>query len=70
MVQVMREADIEVAGEADTDILDKNTQVRSWVHIPISGSQEANVAAAVERKSSKVDQAPRDGTVAEGAMEM
>jgi platelet-activating factor acetylhydrolase len=70
MVQVMREADIEVAGEADTDILDKNTQVRSWVHIPISGSQEANVAAAMERKSSKVDQAPRDGTVAEGAMEM
>jgi platelet-activating factor acetylhydrolase len=70
IVQVMREADIEVAGEVDTDILDKNKEVRSWVHIPLGGSQEANVAAAVERRSSKVDQAPRDGTMEEGAMEM
>jgi platelet-activating factor acetylhydrolase len=70
MVQVMREADIEVAGEVDTEILDKNKGVRSWVHIPLSGSQEANVAAAVEKRSSKADQAPRDGTMEEGAMEM
>jgi platelet-activating factor acetylhydrolase len=70
MVQVMREADIEVAGEVDTEILDKNKEVRSWVHIPLGGPQESNVAAAVERRSGKVDQAPRDGSIEKGAMEM
>ena len=71
MVQVMREADIEVAGEMDTEILDTTKKVRSWVHIPVGGAQEANVAAAVERRSSGVNQAPRDSMTEEGAdMEM
>lgn len=71
MVQVMREADIEVAGEMDTEILDTNKKVKSWVHIPVGGSQEANVAAAVERRSSGASQAPRDNMTEEGAaMEM
>jgi hypothetical protein len=40
------------------------------VHIPLGGPQESNVAAAVERRSGKVDQAPRDGSMEKGAMEM
>jgi platelet-activating factor acetylhydrolase len=71
MLQVMREADIEVAGEMDAEILDKSKKVRSWVHVPVGESQEANVAAAVERRSSGVNQAPRDHMTQEGAaMEM
>jgi platelet-activating factor acetylhydrolase len=71
MVQIMREADIEVAGEMDSEILDTTKKVRSWVHIPVGGSQEQNVAAAVERRSSGVNQAPKDNMTEEGAaMEM
>jgi platelet-activating factor acetylhydrolase len=71
MVQVMREADIEVGGEVDTEILDKNKKVRSWVHIPVGGSQEQNILAAVEKRSGGANQAPKDNMTAEGAaMEM
>jgi hypothetical protein len=55
----------------DSEILDSTKKVRSWVHIPIGGSQEQNVAAAVERRSSGVSQAPKDSMTDEGAaMEM
>ena len=71
MVQIMREADIEVVGEMDKEILDTTKKVRSWVHVPVGVAQEANVAAAVERRSSGVNQAPRDSMTEEGAaMEM
>lgn len=71
MIQVMREADIEVSSEMDTEILDKTKDVRSWVHIPVGGSQEANVAAAVEKRSGSANQAPIDSMSEEGAaMEM
>lgn len=71
MVQVMREADIEIGGEMDTEILDATKKVRNWVHIPVVESQESNVAAAVERRSSGVNQAPKDNmTEAGAAMEM
>jgi platelet-activating factor acetylhydrolase len=71
MVQVMREAEIEVGREADAEILDKNKNLRNWVHVPVGGAQEANVAAAVERRSGGGNQAPRDKLSEEGAaMEM
>lgn len=70
MVQVMREADIEVAGETDPEILDTSKKVRSWVHIPVGGAQEANVVAAVERRSSGANQAPKDSMTEGAALEM
>lgn len=73
MVQVMREAGIEVAGAEDRDILDTGKNVRSWVHIPVGNVEASPVDApgAVERRASKADQAPRDvGAEAGAAMEM
>ena len=73
MVQVMREAGIEVAGAEDRDILDTGKSVRSWVHIPVGNVEASPVDApkAVERRASKADQAPRDAGAEEGAaMEM
>lgn len=60
MVQVMREAGVEVAGEADGGILAKEGGgVRGWVCVPVGGDLEAE--GAVERRLSGGDQSPRDG---------
>lgn len=66
MVQVMREAGIEVAGETDTEILQNESGLKSWVHIPVG----ADVTGAVERRLSGADQAPRDIGSQVGEMEM
>lgn len=71
MVQVMREADIEVGDASDSEILDTKTKLRNWVHVPLGASQEGNVAAAVGRKLSSANQAPNDSVaVGTGSMEM
>ncbi|KAM0719812.1 hypothetical protein Q7P37_003947 [Cladosporium fusiforme] len=56
MVQVMRESGIEVGGEADAEILNKEAEIGNWVHVPLGG----DVTGAVERRLSGHDQAPRD----------
>jgi len=40
MVQLMRESGIEVAGEDDFEILDGDSDIRSWVPIPDENSQD------------------------------
>jgi platelet-activating factor acetylhydrolase len=71
MVQVMREAGIEIGDESDSEILDADKQLRNWVHIPLGGSQDANVPAAVGSKLSSANQAPNDSAaVGAGSMEM
>lgn len=73
MVQVMREAGIEVAGAEDREILKTGKSVRSWVHIPLGNGETSalDVPKAVERRASKAEQAPRDAGVEDGAaMEM
>lgn len=67
MVQVMREAGIEVCGEADTTVLNKDVDVGNWIHVPLDGDTEG----AVERRLSGHDQAPRDsGATKTEEMEM
>ncbi|KAK4503742.1 hypothetical protein PRZ48_004657 [Zasmidium cellare] len=70
MVQTLREAGIEVAGPNDAEILDKNNEVRRWVHIPVEDEAEATNAeaiAAITRKLSIISTTgrsiapPRDG---------
>jgi platelet-activating factor acetylhydrolase len=71
MVQVMREAGIEIGDRSDSEILDADKKLRNWVHIPLGGSQEANVPAAVGRKLSSANQTPNDSAaVGSGSMEM
>lgn len=65
MVQVMRESGIEVGGEADTEVLNKEAKVGNWVHIDLDG----DVTGAVERRLSGHDQTPRD-SMAAGAEEI
>lgn len=70
MVQVLRESGIEVAGENDAEILDKNSEIRRWIYIPVEDEQEANneqAIAAITRKLSIISTTgrsiapPRDG---------
>lgn len=68
MVQVMREAGIEVSGEEDAEILDNNGGVSRWVAIPIEDEALAtsdDALTTLDRKlsiaSSKVAPTPRDG---------
>lgn len=71
MVQVMREAGIEIGDESDEEILDADKKLRNWVQIPLGGSQEANVPAAVGRRLSSANQTPNDSVaVGAGSMEM
>lgn len=65
MVQIMRDSGIEVGGETDTEVLNKEAEVGNWVHVALEG----DVTGAVERRLSGTDQAPRDG-MATGAEEM
>lgn len=67
MVQVIREAGIEVEGEDDKDILDKNAGVRRWISIHVE-DDEANDKGAlmsINRKLSVTSVTsvarPRDG---------
>ncbi|KAH9818152.1 acetylhydrolase [Teratosphaeria destructans] len=57
MVQVIREAGIEVAGEDDKEILDKESGIRKWVPIPIDEEEERQTSRpgalqAIDRKLS------------------
>nr|POE80050.1 putative phospholipase a2 [Quercus suber] len=54
MVQVLRENGIEVSGEDDKAILDKNGGLRRWINIPLSEDQATNRGAleTVNRKLS------------------
>lgn len=70
MVQTLRESGIEVAGENDAVILDKSSEIRRWVHIPVEDEAEATNAeamAAITRKLSIISSTgrsiapPRDG---------
>lgn len=72
MAQVLRECGIEVAGEADTEILDKDSEIRRWIHIPVEDEDEVDnkeAIAAIERKLSIISTSgrsiaparPRDG---------
>ena len=71
MVQVMREAGVEIGDESDEEILDADKKLRNWVQIPLGGSQEANVPAAVGRRLSSANQTPNDSVaVGAGSMEM
>ena len=45
MVEVMREAGIEVASEADEDILRTDSKIRSWMAVPL---KNARATAVVE----------------------
>ncbi|KAF2765196.1 hypothetical protein EJ03DRAFT_369752 [Teratosphaeria nubilosa] len=57
MVQVIREAGIEVAGENDKEILDKESGIRNWVPIPVDEEDERQTSRpgalqAIDRKLS------------------
>lgn len=68
MGQMLRESGIEVAGEDDKEILDKDGEIRRWIHIPIEDEKQATspeALKAITRKlsivSSKSMPSPRDG---------
>lgn len=56
MVQVIREAGIEVAGSADLEILTKDGEIRRWISVPVSGDEEQasrpGALGAIDRKLS------------------
>lgn len=70
MVQTLRDAGIEVAGENDDEILNRDSEIRRWIHIPVEDEAEATNAqamAAITRKLSIISSTgrsiapPRDG---------
>ncbi|KAK5113925.1 hypothetical protein LTR62_003048 [Meristemomyces frigidus] len=58
MVQVIREAGIQVSGEEDAEILDKEGEVRRWIRIPVEDELNAKDASrpgalrSIDRKLS------------------
>ena len=77
MVQIIREAGIEVPGDDDKEILDKNGGLRKWINIPVEEESEAtNVTAlnTINRKlsitSTKSVASPRDGMTMGQKMEI
>ena len=69
MVQVLREAGIEVAGEDDRAILDVEGDIRRWIPIPVERSEDmamdSGALNVVNRKLS-TDPVRLDGMIAEG----
>ena len=64
MIQLVREAGIEVAGEDDTEILDTQAGIRRWICVPVHDEDEvADPAAldAVDRKLSTTSAQSKDG---------
>ena len=77
MVQVIREAGIEIPGEDDKEILDKACDIRRWINIPADDESEATNAGAlhmVNRKlsitSTRSIAPPRDGMTMGQKMEI
>ena len=77
MVQVIREAGIEVAGENDQEILNKDSGLRRWISVPVEDEDEATndgALNAIDRKlsvtSMKSNAAPRDGMTMGQKMEV
>ena len=62
MVQVVREAGIEVAGEEDKEILDPQSGIRRWVPVSDEGADNAALGE-VDRKLSLTSSGGGDGTV-------
>jgi platelet-activating factor acetylhydrolase len=69
IVQMLREAGIEVAGESDEDILKTESGIPRWISIPVEDEDEIQATntgalAAVDRKLSvgsiKGNAAPKD----------
>jgi platelet-activating factor acetylhydrolase len=67
MVQVVREAGIEVAGEDDKEILEPQSGIRRWVSVPVEDEVEIAASPAlgeVNRKlsvsSAKSASSPKD----------
>lgn len=78
MVQMLREAGIEVAGNDDHEVLEADSDIFRWISIPVDDENEAeatNTEAlnAVNRKLSitsiKGNAAPRDGMTMGAQME-
>lgn len=77
MVQVMREAGIEVAGEDDREVLDVDNNIRRWFSIPLEDNKnlatENKALDAVNRKLSinttNSDAAPNDVIMGDQKME-
>jgi platelet-activating factor acetylhydrolase len=65
MAQVLRQSGIDVAGEDDPEILDKNSKVPRWTYIPVEEEESTVGTGAIARKlsvvSSKSAPSPRDG---------
>ncbi|KAK4626843.1 Putative phospholipase A2 [Fulvia fulva] len=69
MVQVLRDSGIEVAGESDDEILDKEAEIRRWIRVPVDDEEPSNAqaAATLTRKLSVISAtgrnitSPRDG---------
>jgi hypothetical protein len=72
MVQVAREAGIEIGAANDAEILDVDAGLRRWVHVPVGDVAKKGVdAEAVKRKLSVEVQAPSDiSTDRKDALEM
>lgn len=66
MVQVMREAGLEVAGDDDREILDGNNSIRSWVSMPLENRKGATTTSealnAVNEKLSPISTNSDKGT--------
>jgi platelet-activating factor acetylhydrolase len=54
MVQVVREAGIEVAGEDDRDILEPQGGIRRWIAVPVEDEDEATNCPALSEIRRKI----------------
>ncbi|QIW97530.1 hypothetical protein AMS68_003048 [Peltaster fructicola] len=67
MVQVIRESGIEVAGEDDKEILDKEAGLRRWIYAPVVDTPIEDTSAMLDNISRRLSvgsvrtAAPRDG---------
>lgn len=67
MVQVIRESGIEVAGEDDKEILDKDADIRRWVYVPIVEAPARSTRDMLDTLTRRLSvtstrtAAPRDG---------
>lgn len=54
MVQVIREAGIEIAGEDDKEILGRQSGIRRWMSIPVEDDDQATNAVALNAINRKL----------------
>jgi platelet-activating factor acetylhydrolase len=70
MIQVVREAGIEVAGEEDKEILDSQAGIRRWIFVHVHEEDEAADSAALDEVDRKLSiTQSKDGTTVGQMME-